>query len=369
MGSSDLRFPTRVLSSLSPPPGLDQFPIFHSGDRCEYVALTVRQLRAKLLRLATFCRGGASVFPVGKAGGKQRVVWNGTRVSLAAARPPAPLHLADPASFGLLDVPTGVQLRVAKRDCKTWFDQLAVSNDIGDFFGRPRVSRAELIEGGLTPDEILDSGGLDENDSFIPCSRVWPMGFSWSYCVAQSTLLAICEEAGLRDRHVLACDSPLPTSLSLAFAVATDDLMIFSDAGPCLTDVVARKVEDVMLARGIVKNPDKDVDDTLSTTCVGVDLVERRFWCTPGARLWSLLDALLDLLEHGEGSRGAVASYLGSAQWFDLLRRLQLSVFDYIYSFCSGALAWDWTKLSVPSDVLGELALDMVFSLFGKVDM
>ena len=131
------------------------------------------------------------------------------------------------------------------------------------------MGRAELIEGGLTSDEILGFGGLDENDSFIPCSRVWPMGFSWSSCVAQSTLLAICDEAGLRDQHVLACDSPLPTSLSLAFAVAIDDLMIFSDAGSCLTDAAARKVEDVMLARGIVKNPDKDVDDTLSEATFG----------------------------------------------------------------------------------------------------
>ena len=61
----------------SPPVGLDKFPDFHSGERSEYVAFTVRQLRAGLLRLAESCRGGASVFPVGKAGGKQRVVWNG----------------------------------------------------------------------------------------------------------------------------------------------------------------------------------------------------------------------------------------------------------------------------------------------------
>ena len=79
------------------------------------------------------------------------------------------------------------------------------------------------------------------------------MGFSWSSCVAQSTFLSICEDSGLRDRHLLACDSPLPNSLSLAFVVATNDLMIFSDAGPGITDAAARKVEDVMLARRIVK--------------------------------------------------------------------------------------------------------------------
>ena len=58
----------------SPPLGLDQFPNFHSGERSEYVSLTVCQLKAGLLRLAASCRGGASVFPVGKAGGKQRFV-------------------------------------------------------------------------------------------------------------------------------------------------------------------------------------------------------------------------------------------------------------------------------------------------------
>ena len=70
---------------------------------------------------------------------------------------------------------------------------------------------------------------------------------------------------------------------------------------------------------------------------------------------------LSSTLSLGVGSRGAVASYLDSAQWFDLLRRLQLSVFDHIYGFCSGALARDWSVRPIPSEVLGELLLDMVF--------
>ena len=78
------------------------------------------------------------------------------------------------------------------------------------------------------------------------------MGFSWSSCVAQPTLLSICEEAALRDRHALACDSPLPSCLDLAFAVVTDDLMIFSDAGVGITVAVAKGVEEIMIARGKV---------------------------------------------------------------------------------------------------------------------
>ena len=45
-----------------------------------------------------------------------------------------------------------------------------------------------------------------------------------------------------------------------------------------------------------MKNPDKDIDDVLTTTCVGIDLVDGRFWCPPVPRIWSLLDAVCDLL-------------------------------------------------------------------------
>ena len=108
------------------------------------------------------------------------------------------------------------------------------------------------------------------------------MGFSWSSCVAQATLLSICTEAGLTEDKVLACDIALPPDLHLAFSVATDDLMVFSDLGAGHSVAAARAVEDVMLKRGIVKNPDKDIDDALDTTCVGVDLVSGRFWKEEG---------------------------------------------------------------------------------------
>ena len=53
------------------------------------------------------------------------------------------------------------------------------------------------------------------------------MGFSWASCVAQAALLSVCDEANLTEDRVLACDIALPHSMDLAFAVATDDLMIF----------------------------------------------------------------------------------------------------------------------------------------------
>ena len=66
--------------------GLDRFPGFYAGARSEYVKLTIAQLRAGMLRLSSWCKGGGTVFPVQKHNGRQRVVWHGSRVSMAAAR-------------------------------------------------------------------------------------------------------------------------------------------------------------------------------------------------------------------------------------------------------------------------------------------
>ena len=105
--------------------------------------------------------------------------------------------------------------------------------------------------------------------------------------------MTICEESGLCSDLVLAHDAPLPLTLETVFAVATDDLMVFSDSGPGTTLEAAQRVEAAMVLNGIQKNPDKDVDDVLSTTCVGVDLVEGTRWCPPTERSWLLLNGVL----------------------------------------------------------------------------
>ena len=57
------------------------------------------------------------------------------------------------------------------------------------------------------------------------------------------------------------------------FSLATDDVMIFSGAGPGVTLDAARRLEAEMERAGIHKHPAKDEDDKLSCRCVGVDLV------------------------------------------------------------------------------------------------
>jgi hypothetical protein len=260
--------------------------------------------------------------------------------------------LANPAVFGLLDLRTGTQLRVTKRDCKTWFDQLLLAPDLRGFFGRPRVSRDELLAEGLTMAQLATFGAPASGAWLVPCSRVWPMGFSWSSCVAQDTLLRIASDGGLSSELVLAADHELPRDLALAFAVATGDLMIFSDRGPGATTAATDDFEASLAAHGVVKNGAKDLDDVLDATCVGVSLVNGTLWAVPPGRLWACLDAVIDLNTLGRTSPGTAAAHLCSVQWYDLLRRLRLCVFDSVYTCCSGSLAKDWTIVDAPRGVL-----------------
>jgi hypothetical protein len=195
------------------------------------------------------------------------------------------------------------------------------------------------------------------------------MGFAWSSCIAQDTLLGICSRSGLDESMILACDTPLPKSLSVAFAVATDDLMFFSESGVGITTIVAERVEHTMRTYGVIKNPEKDINDTINTTCVGVDLIDGHSWAPPGIRTWQLLDALLDLCTHRRASPGSVASYLGVTQWYNLLRRLRLCVFDNTYAFSNGDKAKDWVQQLLSDGVFAELMMDGVFFLFGTVNM
>ena len=46
--------------------------------------------------------------------------------------------------------------------------------------------------------------------------------------MAQHSTLHLCRDAGLRREHILAADSATPVQLDRVFAVASDDVMLFS---------------------------------------------------------------------------------------------------------------------------------------------
>ena len=60
---------------------------------------------------------------------------------------------------------------------------------------------------------------------------------------------------------------------------------------------------------------------------------------------------------------------MGVTQWFDLLRRLRLCVFNHTYSFSNGEKARDWSRRRLADEVFGELLTDGIIFLVGSVNM
>jgi len=354
------------------PDGLAKFSGMAPEDKAEYVKLVVRQLRAKQLGLTERAKGGGAVIAVGKPGGqRQRAVWHGRRVSAAAIRPPKPRHLASPTALTFLECGSGKGLRCSKRDASCWFDQLRLPTELQRWMGRPRVSLRDLCSiGGMTIEEVqtcLLPGESHQAAWFYPVSLTWPMGFAWSSYIAQEVLLNTCHEAGMRESQVLSCEASTPLSFSLVFAAATDDVMIFSDEGEGHTLKAARQLDAELSRRGAIRNTAKDVDDELCATCVGVSLEDGTHLGVPPARCLSMIVTVLYLLKSQKASPKQVHQQLGVQQWFDLLQRCKLSVYDQVYAFVRDPQ--DTCARLLPKTVMFELAVGMLLGVFWRLDL
>ena len=82
----------------------------------------------------------------------------------------------------------------------------------------------------------------------------------------------------------------MPANGACMFALATDDVMVFSDKGPEGTTPVVAEFERQMKFTGVVKHPKKDVNDATTAVCVGVELVDGVWWWPPLGRPWTLIN-------------------------------------------------------------------------------
>ena len=370
--------PDKVRNSLNEPDGIFDKPSFalgffdgfSRGDRDEYAKLVVRQLRSGKLGLSISCKGGGASFAVGKPGGDRlREVWHGKLVSEAACPPPKPRHLASPTALALLECSDGRPFRLSKRDATCWFDQLKLPVPLRAYMAKPPLSTEELKRAGMSVHEQqqhMEEGQVWREGMLFPLHHVWPMGFSWSSYIAQEEMLSVCQAAGIEESSLLACDSTTPPSFGLVAGVATDDVMFFSNAGPGVTSEAVRAFDKAMEKRGAVRNPRKDVDDELSGTCVGVDLVDGYFLDVPAQRYLSMVLTVLRLRETGVGSPKQIQQILGALQWFDLLVRPKLSVYSAIYQF---TLSGSDAVVQLPASVLAELVCSVCLGIFWRCDL
>jgi hypothetical protein len=192
------------------------------------------------------------------------------------------------------------------------------------------------------------------------------MGFSWSSAVGQQVLMDVCKDAGLDRPRVLAPDCAVPANLDLQYAVATDDVMIFSNRQG-VTGAAAARVDDAMAAADLTRNADKDVNDVCDVTCLGIDLVDGSVWDAPAARMFSALADVTALTREPSTTPLAMTEFMGGLQWYDLLCRPKLSCYDSVYEFMRREPQREHTV--VPTSVIDELLTSVALTAWWSVPL
>ena len=293
-----------------------------------------------------------------KAIGRQRKVWNGSAVSCAAALPPKSCRLANPSSFLDVEIQPGQQVFFSKRDASIFFDVLQVPQELQTWFGQPPLYVSELIAGGLNMSNIASFGNLLEDQltpdtQLFPVHAVWPMGFSWSSAVAQSTTVETYVKAGIKESAILSPDYELPCSFDETCFVATDDTVLIHKCflkGRDTLDNLDRAFEE----NGIPRNKSKDISLAERITALGCDLSNGPAMAEPSAgKLYNAIRRTLDLLHTRRASPRGCHALFGVWQWFALLQRGFFSIYDRLYDFVRQEPSSE--VMFVPKPALNEL--------------
>ena len=352
---------------------------FAGGERAEYVHLVQRQLRADKLRLMWRPQATASVFTIGKKGKDTlREIWNGSMITEAAAAPPKPPFLANPAALADLEASRDRPLWVSGRDAQVFFDQLQAPAALTPFFGRPGLSMEELRSGPapLTDEElagyVLDPAAPTEAGALLaPVSRVWPMGFGWSSFIAQSYMLDCCDAAGFSRAQLVTEEGRLGPAEDAMLSIATDDVLHYLRGSRAEREALAEPplaaLDAEWATRGLVPNLTKAFDLEPSATALGMEIRDGVRLLPKGGRVCDLLAGCADLLGGAQASPREVAAFSGVLHWHNLANRPLFSCLHKLYGFTK--LPKEDELRKVPREVVGELALNACLFALWSVDL
>ena len=343
------------------------------GDRPEYAKLVVRQLRSHKVGLLPRVTSSASIFTVGKSSGGLREVWNGHDLSTLAALPPKPPHLAGVTALVDLEADASTPVVAYKRDARCFFDQLLLPTQLRAHFGRPWLRCSDIFRyTNMNIDELsshLWPGAICDGDLVLhPCCATWPMGFSWSSFLAQSTLLAALSQAGFTADHMLADDIPPPRDLDLCVSLATDDIMLFSRGSSSRARAAISRIDRAVSDLGVQAHHGKDVNESTSCTLIGVELQDGRRLAPASDKLALVLVGIVFMLRDSSVllSPLDLQTVLGHFAWFALLAR---PIFSTLHEVYADARRIDTTSTRPRDECLAELLLFMMLMPFVDADL
>lgn len=333
----------------------------------------VRQLRSRKVALLPEVKCSASIFTVGKSSGGLREVWNGHDLSTIAAVPPKPPHLAGVTALVDLEATLESPIVAYKRDARCFFDQLALPEHLRTHFGRPWLLCSDVFRYTDMGKRELSSHlwpGAAADDELVlhPCCATWPMGFSWSSFLAQSTLLAALARAGFTEDRMLADDLPPPKRLDLCVSLATDDIMLFSRGPSPLARAAIRDIDEQVHNLGVQAHHGKDVNEALNCTLIGVDLQDGQRLAPSSDKLALVIVGLVLLLNNASIllTPLELQAILGHLAWFALLSR---PVFSCLHEAYAEARRVDTTKARLHGESLIELTLFVMLLPYIDADL
>ena len=225
----------------------------------DYAKVVGRMHQCGKLAFMLHPKGVASFFVVAKPNGQQRPIWNGAEISEACRRPVAPPRFGNPASFVDICVAPGSQVFLSKRDASSYFDVLRAPVDEHAWFGFAPLSASLLCE-TLNMDIEGLRNVVKDPDTILPTTLVYPvsvtfpMGFSWSSCIAQATTISVVKAAGINEDKIICDTAELPEDHNEVAVVATDDIiLIHTNARQALERLDA--IDAALLEAGIPQAP------------------------------------------------------------------------------------------------------------------
>ena len=140
----------------------------------------------------------------------------------------------------------------------------------------------------------------------------------------------VCSLAGLDDNCILADDAPPPRGFRVAFAVATDDTIVFTRRDYYAPESLLHRLDRSFIRCNVAKHAAKDVTLAADVTCIGIDVCGGRFLAPHADSLAKVLAAVCHMVTMGGDlliSPRQMAALLGVMQWHCQLNRPVFSAF------------------------------------------
>jgi hypothetical protein len=283
-----------------------------------------------------------------KKNGKLRLILDARKSNAYFRRPPGGNNSSF-ASLSNVRVPREKTLFISQCDVKDFFFRLQLPLGLEGYFGLPSISFSEA-QSVFDVEELKLFG---EDSSISPHFKVLPMGFSWSFYLAQEALRTVVKRAVPDVRFIT--DFCSPPDLTDPSPV----VMIYADNGNHVglsaddVDRSRKKVEDELSRVGLATHEIMEATELATTLGGRIDGAGLRAGPT-SARLQKIRGGLLAIVKGRAISGKDMEHMVGHILTIALISRLSMSIIQHCYDFIRDSYHH---KIPVWKSVLTELRL------------